>query len=134
MASRRPDADPEPRDLWRRRILLGQGLYYVLTGAWPLLHFDSFADAVGLPINAFQAHAFAALILVVGGCLIEAARRAPVGRHPVLLGASVAGAIALVEVVWLPRFGTFTALWLDLPVEVALTVTLAVLYPREPAR
>lgn len=111
--------------------MAAQGIYYLLTGAWPFLHFSSFRHIVNLPINAFQAHAFAALILVIGGCLLEAARREGPAAYPTMLGAAVAVAIALVEVVWLPRFGGFSALWLDLPVEVAFAIALAVLYPRE---
>ncbi len=83
----------------------------------------------------FQAHAFAAVILVVGGMLIEAARRQPPGPYPTLLGLTVAAAIAVVSLFWLPRLGLLSGLWLDLIVEVAIAVALVVFYPRqEPER
>lgn len=118
------------RPRWRRRTILVQGGYYLVTGAWPLLHFPSFARLVDLPINPFQAHAFAALVMVVGACLLEAGRRGDPGAYPTMLGAAVAVAIALVEIVWLPRFGGLSGLWLDLPVEVAFALALGLLYPR----
>jgi hypothetical protein len=121
---------PEVRDRWRRRVVVAQGAYYVLTGLWSLAHFSSFAAAVALRINPFQAQAFAAVIVVVGGCLLEAARREPPGSFPTLLGAAVAGAIAIVSLWWLPRMGEPSILWADLAVEVALAVGLILLYPR----
>ncbi len=133
-AIRRADPESEPRDRWRRWILAGQGGYYVIIGAWPLLHFTSFARVAALPTNPFQAHAFAALIVVVGGSLLEATRRGPPGPQPTLLGAAVAGAIALVELLWLPRMGVPSALWFDLAVQVAIGIALALLYPREENR
>ena len=125
------------RDRWRRRIVLAQGVYYVLTGLWPIVHFSSFARVVAIHIVPFQAHAFSALIVVIGASLIEAARREPPGSYPTLLGAAVAGAIALVELMWLPRLGAAGGLWLDFLVEIAFVAALLVLYPRaqaEPSR
>lgn len=121
---------PEARDRWRQGVMVGQGSYYVLTGLWSLAHFSSFAAAVALRINPFQAQAFGAVIVVVGGCLLEAARREPPGSFPTLLGAAVASAIAIVSLWWLPRMGELTILWADLAVEVAFAVSLILLYPR----
>ncbi|NIU53584.1 MAG: hypothetical protein GWN68_10970, partial [Gemmatimonadetes bacterium] len=67
------------RDRWRRWVLLAQGVYYVLTGLWPLVHFSSFARALALRVIPFQAQAFAAVLVVIGASLIEAARREPPG-------------------------------------------------------
>lgn len=126
-------ADPidAARARWRRRILAGQGAYYMVTGAWPLIHFPSFAHFINLPVNPFQADAFAALVVVVGGTLLEAARREAVGALATLLGLAVAAAIALVEAVWLPRFGVLTPLWIDLGLQVAFALSLGIFYPRE---
>jgi len=111
-------------------VLGGQGLYYVVTGLWPLLHFDSFADVVAFQVNPFQAQAFAAVIIVVGGSLLESARREPPGPFPTLLGIAVASAIAIVSLTWLPRLDAASGLWADLAVEVAIAIALAVTYPR----
>ncbi len=129
----RSGTDPrgsERRDRWRRWVMLGQGAYYVITGIWTLLHFPSFARIVAQPMNPFQAQVLAAVTVVVGAALIEAARREPPGPYPTLLGAAVAGAIALVSLIWLPRLDTASGLWADLVIEVAIAVTLIVLYPR----
>ncbi len=125
------------RDRWRRWLLLTQGVYYVLIGLWPLVHFDSFARFVALNVIPFQAQAFAAVIIVIGASLIEAARREPPGAYPTMLGAAVAGAIAIVSLFWLPRMGVASGLWIDFAIEVAISSALVLLYPRaqpEPSR
>lgn len=113
-------------------MLAGQGIYYIVTGLWPLLHFSSFAAVVGFRISPFQAHAFAALIIVIGGSLLEASRREPPGPFPTLLGIAVAGAISIVSLVWLPRLAAASGLWADLAVEAAIVIALTLLYPRSP--
>ena len=128
---RRPQL-PERPDRWRRWVLAAQGIYYIVTGLWPLLHFSSFASVVAFRVNPFQAHVFAALIIVIGGSLLEATRREPPGPFPTMLGIGVASAIALVSLVWLPRLGVASLLWADLAVEVAFAIALAILYPRTP--
>ena len=125
------------RDRLRRWVLIIQGAYYVLTGLWPLLDFQSFARFVALDVNPFQSQAFAAVTIVIGASLIEAARREPPGPYPTMLGAAVAGAIAIVSLFWLPRTGVASGLWIDFAVEVAIAAALVLLYPRtqpEPGR
>ena len=108
----------ERRERWRRLVMIAQGTYYVLAGLWPLVHFSSFSSvvamqSVAMQINPFQAQAFGAVLVVVGGSLVEAARREPPGPFPTLLGAAVAGAIAIVSMVWLPRLVGVSGLWID---------------------
>lgn len=120
----------EARDRWRRRVLIAQGVYYVLSALWPVLHFSSFARAVALTLQPFQAHAFAAVIAVVGGALVEAARREPPGPYPTTLGAAFAAAIAFVSLLWLPRLGAASVLLVDLIIQLAFATALILLYPR----
>ncbi len=122
----------ETRDRRRRRVVQVQGVYYIVAGVWPLLHFSSYARFVVLDVNPFQAQAFSAVLIVIGAALIEATRHEPPGPSATLLGAATAGAIALVSLIWLPRLGVVSGLWADLIVEVAIAVILIVLYPRQP--
>lgn len=120
----------ERRNRWRRLAITAQGLYYILTGLWPLAHFSSFSRAVALPVNPYQAQVLGAILVVVGAHFMEAGRRDAPGSSATLLGIAVAGAIAVVDMVWLPRLGSVSALWIDLVVEVAIAVALVVFYPR----
>lgn len=118
------------RDRWRRRALLAQGAYYVVTGVWPLLHFSSYSRAVAIHTLPFQAHVFGAVMIVIGGYLIEAARHGPPEGAPTLLGIAVAAAIAVISLFWLTATPVLSVLWLDLVAETAFAVTLVVNYPR----
>lgn len=120
----------ERRSRWRRRVILAQGAYYILTGLWPLAHFSSFSRAVALSVHPFQAQVLGAVLVVVGAHLLEAGRREPPGASATLLGIAVAGAISVVDMVWLPRLGTVSVLWGDLLVQVAIAIALVVFYPR----
>jgi hypothetical protein len=133
MASRRrgPEGGAvDLRDRWRRRVVLAQGAYYLLVGIWPLVHFPSYTEVVAFALNPFQAQAFGAVIAVLGGSLLEAARREPPGVFTTALAIAVAGAITLVSLIWLPREPRLTGLWLDVVLEVTFAVALVVLYPR----
>lgn len=108
-----------------RRILVVQGIYYAATGLWAAIAFDPFRAAVGLPINHFQAAAFAALAVPLGAALALAGLRdGSTTRFAGRLGAAVAACLALTELIWLPRFGGVGALWLDLPIELAFALLL----------
>ena len=120
----------ERRNRRRRLAITAQGLYYILTGLWPLAHFSSFSRAVALPVNPYQAQVFGAILVVLGAHFIETGRRDAPGSSTTLLGIAIAGAIAVVDMVWLPRLGTVSALWIDLVVEVAIAAALVVFYPR----
>lgn len=120
----------ERRDRWRRVAMIVQGTYYILTGLWPLAHFSSFSRAVALQVNPFQAQAFGAVLVIIGAHLLEAGRREPPGASATLLGIAVAGAIAVIDLVWLPRLAVPSALWGDLLAEVAIAIALVIFYPR----
>ncbi|MGD8867101.1 MAG: hypothetical protein PVI01_05715 [Gemmatimonadales bacterium] len=120
----------ERRNRRRRVVMLVQGTYYILTGLWPLAHFSSFSRAVALSVNPFQAQASGAVLVVIGAYLLEAGRREPPGASATLLGIAIAGAIAVVDLVWLPRLAAPSALWGDLLAEVAIATALVIFYPR----
>ncbi len=128
MASR--TAESPARSRRRSWVLAALGGYYILFGAWPLFHFDSFAALVALPIHPFQAHTLGAVTVVLGACFIEAARREWPGPFPTLVGIATASAIAFTELVWLPQLRLLSALWIDLTVQLAAVVALLLLYPR----
>lgn len=135
MANRREGGATESsaadrRNRRRRLAIMAQGLYYMLTGLWPLAHFSSYSRALALPVNPFQAQVFGAVLVVIGAHFMEAGRREPPGPSATLLGVAVACAIAVVDMVWLPRLGSVSVLWIDLVAEVAIAVSLVVFYPR----
>lgn len=115
-----------PSRRWFHWVLAAQGVYYLTTALLPVLHFDTFRALVALPINEFQAWAFAALAIPLGMALAAAGIRRTHTFFAARLGAGAALCLAFTEVVWLPRYDGLGALWLDLPVELAFAIALGI--------
>ena len=72
--------------------LRDQGLYYVFTGIWPLLHIKSFAKFSGKKPDPFQTRVTGMLFTAIGLVLIVASRKRRPEGEAVLLSAASAGA------------------------------------------
>ncbi len=75
-----------------------QGLYYVITGVWPLVHLASFLWVVGPKGDIFLLRTTSLLITVIGAALLMAARERLPSLSVVVLGIAAAAVLALVEV------------------------------------
>lgn len=80
-----------------------QGIFYVTTGVWPLVHIDSFQAVTGPKTDLWLVYTVASLIVVVGGVLLAAARSGRV--TPEVAGLAVGFALALtgIDVVFVSR-------------------------------
>jgi energy-converting hydrogenase Eha subunit E len=54
-------------------LLLSQGIYYLLTGAWALIDIDSFMAVTGPKSDIWLVKTVSALIVAIGVCMIAAA-------------------------------------------------------------
>jgi hypothetical protein len=52
-----------------------QGSYYLVTGAWPILHLPSFAAVTGPKPEGWLVKMVGLLSVAIGGCLLMASRR-----------------------------------------------------------
>lgn len=106
-----------------RITLLAMGLYYIVTGLWPLVHVDSFVYVVGPKPDRFQLDVTASLIVVIGVILLLGG----VQRRPqsgiVLLGILAASALAVMALAYAPILRN--VFWLDVAVELAFALLLA---------
>jgi hypothetical protein len=80
-----------------RDLALGQGLFFVATGLWPIVHLPSFEKVTGPKPEGWLVKTVGALIAVGGAALAVASRRT-VTREWALLGAGTALALASVDV------------------------------------
>jgi hypothetical protein len=80
------------RDRDMRRAPLVQGLFYVATGLWPILHYRSFERVTGAKRDDWLVKTTGALIAVVGIALVAERSR--------LLGIGSAVALGLADVVY----------------------------------
>ncbi|MGV3636476.1 MAG: hypothetical protein ACO1NQ_02390 [Flavobacteriales bacterium] len=82
-----------------RKLLFFQAAYYIVTGAWPLVHMDGFLEVTGSKTDLWLVRMVASLTLAVALELLLLRRRVrqfPLGSG---LGPAVAIAFLLVDIV-----------------------------------
>jgi hypothetical protein len=99
---------------------LVQGVYFLLTGAWPLIDIDSFQAVTGPKTDLWLVRTVGMLILVIGPALCVAAYHRPWSPEVLVVAVGSAGALAVVNVVYVAR-GTIAPIYLlDAVVEAGL--------------
>ena len=125
-----------------RRILWVQGLYFAITGAWPLIDIESFQGVTGHKTDLWLVQTVGAILAVVGISFCIAGSRFVIGAGTYFLAVASALALMLVDVVFTAR-GTIPRIYLlDAAAELLLLIgwaTLAILafrnrHPRHPPR
>ncbi len=79
-----------------RTVCLAQGLYFVLTGIWPLVDMKSFMAVTGFKVDQWLVKTVGVLIGVVGLVLLSAARARRIS--PEILGLAVGCALGLTAI------------------------------------
>jgi hypothetical protein len=82
------------------RVALVQGVFYLLTGVWPIVDIDSFQSVTGPKNDLWLVRTVGALIAVIGAVLISAGGRRRVTDELVLLGVGSALALTTIDVVY----------------------------------
>jgi len=84
-------------------LAVAQGVFYVGTGVWPLVHLRSFEAVTGPKPEGWLVKTVGALIAVVGGALLLAGLRRRVSPELRLLAAGSAASLAAVDVIYSPQ-------------------------------
>ena len=95
----------------RRCAIAAQGLYYVGTGLWPLVHLPSFEAATGSKTDDWLVHTVGVLAAAIGIALLAGARRAVVAAETVVLACAAAVAFAGIDVFYTQN-GTISQIYL----------------------
>jgi len=107
-------------------VITTQGVYYVLTGLWPLLSMATFEAVTGPKTDDWLVHTVAALVLAVGSALLVGCRRKAPSLESLALAGSAAVAFAAIDIVYVAN-GTISDIYLaDAAVEGVFLVALAV--------
>jgi hypothetical protein len=80
------------------RLPVVQGLYFLLTGVWPLLSMRTFEAVTGPKVDHWLVKTVGVLVAVIGVSLLTDARRPSRGSR--VLGAGSAAALGGVDVVY----------------------------------
>ena len=83
-----------------RILLYVQAVVYVVTGAWPLVHLQSFEWVTGEKYDDFLVHTVGLLLFVVGFVLLRALRRAALTTELLLVAAGTAASLLAIDVAY----------------------------------
>jgi len=111
-----------------------QGIFYALTGLWPLLHMPSFLAVTGPKVDLWLVKTVGLLILVIGAVLLVGARRRSIGPELALLAAGAAAALAGVDLVYALSDRISDIYLLDAAAEIGLVILWIASWWRTAAR
>ena len=77
-----------------------QGTYFALTGAWALVHVESFMAVTGPKTDVWLVKTVGILVLAIGLVLLVAAMRERVGAEVALLATSTAAGLTAIDVTY----------------------------------
>jgi hypothetical protein len=110
----------------RRCAIVAQGLYYIATGVWPLVHMQSFEAVTGSKTDDWLVHTVGVLAAAIGVALLAGARRAAVTAETIVLACAAAIAFAGIDVFYTQN-GTINQIYLaDAAVQGLLVLAILV--------
>ena len=113
----------------RKPVTSFQGIYYVTSGLWPILHMNSFEQVTGPKRDKWLVKTVGALITAIGSTLLFSAAREPESKTARNLGISTALALIGIDSIYSIR-GTIPKIYLmDAAVEAAIIGGLMSLRP-----
>jgi hypothetical protein len=92
-------------------LALLQGGYYAVMACWALLHLQGFMRLTGAKSDVWLVKTVAALVLVIGAALLAGAWRGRIGPDLSFIAIGTAGALAIVDVVYVAK-GTIARVYL----------------------
>lgn len=84
-------------------VLFAQGVYFLVTGLWPLVHLPSFEAITAPKVDKWLVRMVGALAVAIAVPLLVAAQRGTATLEIGLLGALAAISFAAVDVVYVAR-------------------------------
>jgi hypothetical protein len=105
-----------------RTIAIIQGLYFFLTGVWPIVHMRSFLAVTGPKTDLWLVKTVGVVVGVIGIVLLVAAARGRVTPELALLAVGSAAGLAAVDVVYVTKRVIDKVYLLDALAEVVLII------------
>ena len=114
-----------------RLLATFQGLYYFLTGLWPIVSIESFQAVTGNKTDLWLVKTVGLLIAVIGAAVFRARNRPALFPEILILAAGSALALGTVDVMYSVRGVISPVYLLDAPVEAALVLGWSVIWTRQ---
>lgn len=113
-----------------RLVLFGQGIYYILTGLWPILSPKTFMIVTGPKSEIFLLHTVGALAAAAGVGLTAAAIRRQFGLEIYIFSAGMASAFAAIDIIYYELGRLWAVYLLDALAEIIIIVLITILFIR----
>lgn len=113
-----------------RLVLFGQGIYYILTGLWPILSPETFMIVTGPKSEIFLLHTVGALAAAAGLGLTAAAVRRQFTPEIYIFSAGMASAFAAIDIIYYALGRLWAVYLLDALAEIIILVVITVLFIR----
>lgn len=101
-------------------VAIAQGLYYLVTGIWPMVSIRTFEMVTGPKTDVWLVKTVGVLAAVIGGVLESAGRRRRITREIHMLGVASAAGFGVIDVVYVLKRRISPVYLLDAVAEVAL--------------
>lgn len=105
---------------WDRAVALGQGVFYVATGIWPILSLRTFEAVTGPKADGWLVKTAGVLITAIGAGLTSAGLRGRVTPEMKLVAVGAAAGLTAIDVVYVRRGRIAPVYLLDAVAEVGL--------------
>jgi hypothetical protein len=86
-----------------RALALGHGVFYLITGVWPLVSMRTFEAVSGPKVDKWLVKTTGLLIAVIGATLLRASRKQHPGREIQILGIGTAASLAGVDFTYVAK-------------------------------
>jgi hypothetical protein len=107
------------------------GVYYSITGLWPVVDIDSFQAVTGSKTDLWLVKTVGLLIAVVGAAIFRGRNRPALFPEMLILAAGSALALGTVDVLYSARGVISPVYLLDAPVEAGLVLGWSVVWARQ---
>lgn len=107
-----------------------QGIYFFITGVWPILHIESFIWVSGPKYDIWLVKTVGILIIVIGLALFSAGINRRVNEETFLLAVGSAAGLATVDIYYVLINRIWEVYLLDAVVEVVLVLLWVILFSR----
>jgi hypothetical protein len=94
---------PAPGERMLMAAATAQGGYFVVTGLWPLVHMPSFELVTGRKREDWLVKTVGGVVAVIGGVLLDGARKRRVDRTAATLAIGSAAVLAGVDITYVVR-------------------------------
>jgi energy-converting hydrogenase Eha subunit E len=83
-----------------RAIVAAQGIYFVVTGLWPLVSMRTFELVTGPKTDDWLVKTVGVLVVAIGASLVVCARRNAVSTEAAVLGLGSAASLAAIDILY----------------------------------